>query len=491
MPVVDVHAHIYPDKVAEKASQSIGNFYHIPMEEQDGSVWRLLNEIDGSDITRCVVHSVAVRPGTVESINDFISATCKEHQEFVGFMTLHQDTPNIEAEIERACGLGLHGIKLHPDTQAVNMDDDRLMPVYEIAERRGLPLIIHCGDYRYDYSHPRRLKRILHEFPQLVVDAAHFGGWSIQGAGGNLRLRSHPLWVRLPHVAADKRAEDIPRRGVLPGCVGSHVLVQYRTVLGDGFVEEPRIVMERSAMATTDVRRDGGRAVDELRLVRLTREVQMHAAGSCMAEFGNTRVLCAATVEEGVPRWRKGSHAGWVTAEYAMLPASTNRRSPREQRGRKGRSMEIERLIGRSLRTVVDLRALGEITVTLDCDVIQADGGTRTASVTGAWVALHDALAGLVREKKLSSLPLMGQVAAVSMGVVNGVAMLDLDYGEDSNAEVDMNLVGTADGRIIELQGTGEKTPYDRAQLDALLDLGETGVDKLIALQRKVTGFGV
>lgn len=244
-------------------------------------------------------------------------------------------------------------------------------------------------------------------------------------------------------------------------------------------------------MATTDVRRDGGRAVDELRLVRLTREVQMHAAGSCMAEFGNTRVLCAATVEEGVPRWRKGSHAGWVTAEYAMLPASTNRRSPREQRGRKGRSMEIERLIGRSLRTVVDLRALGEITVTLDCDVIQADGGTRTASVTGAWVALHDALAGLVREKRLSSLPLTGQVAAVSMGVVNGVAMLDLDYGEDSNAEVDMNLVGTADGRIIELQGTGEKTPYDRAQLDALLDLGETGVDKLIALQRKVTGFGV
>jgi predicted TIM-barrel fold metal-dependent hydrolase len=180
MPVVDVHAHIYPDKVAEKASQSIGNFYHIPMEEQDGSVWRLLNEIDGSDITRCVVHSVAVRPGTVESINDFISATCKEHQEFVGFMTLHQDTPDIEAEIERACGLGLHGIKLHPDTQAVNMDDDRLMPVYEIAERRGLPLIIHCGDYRYDYSHPRRLKRILHEFPQLVVDAAHFGGCSIQ-----------------------------------------------------------------------------------------------------------------------------------------------------------------------------------------------------------------------------------------------------------------------------------------------------------------------
>ena len=242
-------------------------------------------------------------------------------------------------------------------------------------------------------------------------------------------------------------------------------------------------------MATSDVLRDGGRAVDEMRLIRLTREVQMHAAGSCMAEFGNTRVLCAATVEEGVPRWRKGSHAGWVTAEYAMLPASTNRRSPREQRGRKGRSMEIERLIGRSLRTVVNMHALGEITITLDCDVIQADGGTRTASVTGAWVALHDALASLVRGKSLSSLPLTGQVAAVSMGVVNGVAMLDLDYAEDSNAEVDMNLVGTADGRIIELQGTGEKNPYDREQLNALLDLGQAGLEKLIALQRKVTGF--
>ena len=242
-------------------------------------------------------------------------------------------------------------------------------------------------------------------------------------------------------------------------------------------------------MATSDVLRDGGRAVDEMRLIRLTREVQMHAAGSCMAEFGNTRVLCAATVEEGVPRWRKGSHAGWVTAEYAMLPASTNRRSPREQRGRKGRSMEIERLIGRSLRTVVNMHALGEITITLDCDVIQADGGTRTASVTGAWVALHDALASLVRGKSLSSLPLTGQVAAVSMGVVNGVAMLDLDYAEDSNAEVDMNLVGTADGRIIELQGTGEKTPYDREQLNALLDLGQAGIARLIELQTEVTGW--
>ncbi len=208
-----------------------------------------------------------------------------------------------------------------------------------------------------------------------------------------------------------------------------------------------------------------------------------------MAEFGDTRVLCAATIEESVPRWRKGSHAGWVTAEYAMLPASTGRRSPREYRGRKGRSMEIERLIGRSLRTVVDLRALGEITVTVDCDVIQADGGTRTASVTGAWVALHDALMSLVRTDQLSRLPLTGQVAAISMGMVDGVALLDLDYREDSNAQVDMNLVGTADGRIVELQGTGEQTPFDRDELNTLLDYGQAGIEQLVALQRKVTNY--
>ncbi len=179
MHVVDVHAHIYPSKIAQKASQSIGNFYNISMEETDGSAERLLAEIEHTDITRCVVHSVAVRPGTVESINDFIAETCDAHPEFIGFMTLHQDTPNVAEEIERACSMGLCGIKLHPDTQQVNMDDDRLMRVYEIAERKQLPLIIHTGDYRYDYSHPRRLKRILHEFPRLKVDAAHFGGWSI------------------------------------------------------------------------------------------------------------------------------------------------------------------------------------------------------------------------------------------------------------------------------------------------------------------------
>lgn len=240
----------------------------------------------------------------------------------------------------------------------------------------------------------------------------------------------------------------------------------------------------------SEKKRSDGRAADEMRPVTLTREVLKHAAGSCMAEFGETRVLCAATIEETVPRWRKGTRAGWVTAEYAMLPASTNRRSPREYRGRKGRSMEIERLIGRSLRTVVDLRALGEITVTVDCDVIQADGGTRTASITGAWVALHDALMSWVRTDRLSRLPLTGQVAAVSMGMVNDRLLLDLDYGEDSNAQVDMNLVGTADGRIIELQGTGEKTPFDRNQLNGILDLGQAGIERLVALQREVTNFG-
>ena len=236
--------------------------------------------------------------------------------------------------------------------------------------------------------------------------------------------------------------------------------------------------------------RSFGRGADQMRPVKLTRERLKHAAGSCLVEFGDTHVLCAATIEEGVPRWRKGSRAGWVTAEYAMLPASTNRRSPREQRGRKGRSMEIERLIGRSLRTVVDLRALGELTITVDCDVIQADGGTRTASVTGAWVALHDALMSLVKADKLARLPLCGQVAAVSMGMVDGVALLDLDYGEDSNAQVDLNLVGTADGRMVEVQGTGEKVPFDRAQLNELLDLGQAGIAQLVELQQRVTNFG-
>lgn len=235
--------------------------------------------------------------------------------------------------------------------------------------------------------------------------------------------------------------------------------------------------------------RSFGRAASEMRPVTLTPDVMKNADGSCLVEFGDTRVLCSATVEEGVPNWRKGSHAGWVTAEYAMLPASTNRRTPREYRGRKGRSMEIERLIGRSLRAVTRLDRLGEVTITLDCDVIQADGGTRTASITGAWVALHQALLGRVEAGKLPRLPLTGRVAAVSAGVVGGIALLDLDYPEDSRADVDLNLVGTASGDIVEVQGTGERACFDRAQLDALLDLGQEGVARLAELQAQVTGF--
>ncbi len=242
-------------------------------------------------------------------------------------------------------------------------------------------------------------------------------------------------------------------------------------------------------MEHMEIVRASGRAAGEMRRVRLEREVLKNALGSCLVEFGDTKVLCAATIEDGLPAWRRASRCGWVTAEYAMLPASTNRRTNREVGKRKGRSMEIERLIGRSLRTVVNMRSLGEYTVTVDCDVLQADGGTRTASITGAWVALHDALMSWVEAGKISRLPLTGQVAAVSMGVVDGCELLDLDYSEDSNAEIDMNLVATDSGEIVELQGTGERTPFDRQRLNRLLDLGDTGIAKLVALQNEVTGF--
>ncbi len=242
-------------------------------------------------------------------------------------------------------------------------------------------------------------------------------------------------------------------------------------------------------MEHMEIVRASGRAAGEMRRVRLEREVLKNALGSCLVEFGDTKVLCAATIEDGLPAWRRASRCGWVTAEYAMLPASTNRRTNREVGKRKGRSMEIERLIGRSLRTVVNMRSLGEYTVTVDCDVIQADGGTRTASITGAWVALHDALMAWVEAGKIPRLPLTGQVAAVSMGVVDGCELLDLDYSEDSNAEIDMNLVATDSGEIVELQGTGERTPFDRQRLNRLLDLGDTGIAKLVALQNEVTGF--
>ena len=235
--------------------------------------------------------------------------------------------------------------------------------------------------------------------------------------------------------------------------------------------------------------RSFGRTAASLRPVSLERQVMKNAAGSCLVKFGDTHVLCAATIEETLPGWRKNAHAGWVTAEYAMLPASTGKRSPREQKGRKGRSMEIERLVGRSLRTVCDLRAMGEITVTVDCDVLQADGGTRTASITGGWVALHDALMSWVKAGHIHRLPLKDQVAAVSCGVVAGELLCDLDYPEDSAAELDLNLVGTGSGQLVEIQGTGEKAPFDRATLNSLLDMGEAAIQRLVALQNEVTNF--
>ena len=242
-------------------------------------------------------------------------------------------------------------------------------------------------------------------------------------------------------------------------------------------------------MYTPDERRPEGRANNEMRPVKLTRDVMKNAHGSCLSEFGDTRVMCTATIEESLPAWRRASRKGWVTAEYAMLPASTSSRTKREYKGRKGRSMEIERLIGRSLRAVCDLDHLGEFTITVDCDVIQADGGTRTASITGAWVALHDALMSFVEQGKIKRLPLTGQVAAISAGIVGGVPLLDLDYPEDSHADVDLNLVGTADGGIVEIQGTGELSTLSRAQLNDLLDMAEPAIARLCALQDEVTGF--
>ncbi|MBR2522336.1 MAG: ribonuclease PH [Coriobacteriales bacterium] len=231
--------------------------------------------------------------------------------------------------------------------------------------------------------------------------------------------------------------------------------------------------------------RSFGRADNEMRPVRITRNYLKNSYGSCMIEFGDTKVLCAATIDESVPSWMKGSGKGWVTAEYSMLPASTATRTPRETKGQKGRTHEIQRLIGRSLRAAVDMRALGEITVTLDCDVIQADGGTRTASITGAWIALRDALTTWRNAGKLKGDPIVTQVSAVSVGMVDGKIVLDLDYHEDSRAEIDMNLVMNGNGEFIELQGTGERATFDRGRLNAMLDMGEKGLRELMELQRK------
>ncbi len=234
----------------------------------------------------------------------------------------------------------------------------------------------------------------------------------------------------------------------------------------------------------TETRFDGRRP-DQLRDVKITRNWLDHAEGSVLVEFGKTRVLVAASVTEGVPRWRKGSGLGWVTAEYEMLPRSTHTRSDREsRRGRVGgRTHEISRLIGRALRAVIDYSALGENTIVIDCDVLQADGGTRTASITGAYVALADAVSYLRERGALAGEPLKDSVAAISVGVVDGQAVLDLPYEEDSAAEVDMNIVCTGSGKLIEVQGTAEGEPFDRALLDQLLDLGEAGCAELTRLQ--------
>lgn len=233
--------------------------------------------------------------------------------------------------------------------------------------------------------------------------------------------------------------------------------------------------------------RHDGRAYDQLREIRITRNWLDHAEGSVLVEFGRTRVLCAASLTEGVPRWRKGSGLGWVTSEYAMLPRSTNTRSDRESvKGRiGGRTHEISRLIGRSLRAVVDTKELGENTIVLDCDVLQADGGTRTAAITGAYVALCDAIetGRAMGALKRSAKPLTASVAAVSVGIVGGEPLLDLDYVEDSSAETDMNVVMTGHGSFIEVQGTAEGAPFDRSRLDQLLDLASYGCLELTRAQ--------
>ena len=229
-----------------------------------------------------------------------------------------------------------------------------------------------------------------------------------------------------------------------------------------------------------------GRDPDQLRPVTFTRRWLHHAEGSVLVEFGRTRVLCAASVTQGVPRWRKGTGLGWVTAEYAMLPRATNTRSDRESvKGRiGGRTHEISRLVGRSLRAAIDYAALGENTIVLDCDVLQADGGTRTAAITGAYVALADAVSFLRDQGALVAEPLHSSVAAVSVGVVDGTPMLDLCYEEDVRAETDMNVVMTGDGAFVEVQGTAEGAPFDRAMLDSLLDLATAGCADLAAAQQ-------
>jgi ribonuclease PH len=243
---------------------------------------------------------------------------------------------------------------------------------------------------------------------------------------------------------------------------------------------------------TASLARSGHRAADALRALTIARGYTRHAEGSVLIAFGDTRVLCTASVEDKVPPHKRGSGQGWVTAEYGMLPRATHTRGDREAaRGKQsGRTQEIQRLIGRSLRAVVDLAALGERTITLDCDVLQADGGTRTAAITGAFVAAHDAVSLLLSQGKIAASPIRDHVAAVSVGLVEGRPLLDLDYGEDSGCDTDMNVVMTGAGGFIEVQGTAEGAAFTQAQLDALLDLARAGIARLVTAQKQALARG-
>jgi ribonuclease PH len=255
-----------------------------------------------------------------------------------------------------------------------------------------------------------------------------------------------------------------------------------------GHLADPTLMFRNQRSDTVETRemRPSRRQPDELRAVTLERGVVKYAEGSCFVKFGDTHVLVTATLEDRLPPWLKGQARGWVTAEYGMLPRATLERTRREASAGKqgGRTVEIQRLIGRSLRAVVDLAALGERQITIDCDVIQADGGTRTASITGAWVALHDCVRWMKTRKMIAGEPLRDHIAAISCGIHNGTPVLDLDYAEDSEADTDANFVMTGSGNIVEVQGTAEKTPFSEEQLLALLALARKGVGKLVDLQK-------
>ena len=245
--------------------------------------------------------------------------------------------------------------------------------------------------------------------------------------------------------------------------------------------------MQNLPETTVEYERIDGRKRDELRPITVTRNFIKHAQGSVLIEVGHTKVICTAMIEDKVPHFLKGQKQGWITAEYEMLPGSTNTRKSRDRNRGKidGRTMEIQRLIGRSLRSVIDLKKLGERTLWVDCDVIQADGGTRTAAITGAFIALHDALSELIKKGVIKEMPITNFVAATSVGIYHGEVIIDLCYEEDSNAEVDMNMVMTEDGEIIEIQGTGEERPFKKEELQKLLNLGEEGIKHLIAFQKE------